>query len=58
MRFIVKVHVIRDVKDALSREIIAALESEAIASATIEIAGIPPLKIEDPQRTRETLEWQ
>jgi hypothetical protein len=52
VRFIAHHHAIRDLKDALSRDILAALEAEGIgvASATIEVAGLPPLTIDDGRR--------
>ncbi|HJQ19578.1 MAG TPA: mechanosensitive ion channel domain-containing protein [Gemmatimonadaceae bacterium] len=48
LRFITPVHGIRERKDAMSREILAALESAkiSVASATFEIVGVPPLKLE------------
>lgn len=49
MRFIVKDHGIREQKDAMSREILHALNEAGIgiASATLEIVGLPPLQIKD-----------
>lgn len=49
VRFITRTHGIRDVKDAMSREILTALETAGIgvASATFEIVGLPPLRIEE-----------
>jgi small-conductance mechanosensitive channel len=59
VRFIVRAHGIREVKDALSRDILAAFEAAGIgiASATMEIIGMPPLRLEDgslrgPQHTQ------
>jgi hypothetical protein len=48
MRFIVEDHGIRRVKDAMSRQILAGLEEAGIqvASATFEVVGIPPLRLE------------
>ncbi|MCA1652809.1 MAG: hypothetical protein LC656_01075, partial [Sphingomonadales bacterium] len=47
MRFLVRDHGTRDIKDAISREILAALEEAkiGIASATYEIVGVPPLEL-------------
>lgn len=49
VRFIAKDHGIRDLKDGMSRDILKALDDAgiAIASATFEIVGLPPLRIED-----------
>jgi small-conductance mechanosensitive channel len=49
VRFIVEDHGIRRVKDAMSREILPALEKAGIgiASATFEIVGLPPLRFND-----------
>jgi small-conductance mechanosensitive channel len=48
VRFIVRDCGIREVKDALSRDILQGLEQNGIelASATFEIVGLPPLRIE------------
>ncbi len=47
LRFLVKDHSIREVKDAISREILDRLTASGIgiASATYEIVGIPPLRM-------------
>ena len=47
VRFIAKTHGIRELKDALSREIINALDAAGIgiASATVEVVGVPPLRL-------------
>ena len=48
VRFLTPDHGVRDVKDAMSREILAALDEAkiGIASATYEIVGVPPLRLE------------
>jgi small-conductance mechanosensitive channel len=48
LRFIVKDHAIREVKDALSREVLRSLDAAGIgiASTTLEIAALPPLRID------------
>jgi hypothetical protein len=48
VRFIAKDHGVRDLKDAMTRDILAALDSAGIgiASATFEIVGLPTLKTE------------
>jgi small-conductance mechanosensitive channel len=48
LRFVVEVYGARGVKDAMSREILSALEAKkiGIASGTYEIVGMPPLRIE------------
>jgi small-conductance mechanosensitive channel len=47
LRFVVEADAVRVVKDAMSRDILAALEEAGIgiASATFEIVGVPPLRI-------------
>jgi small-conductance mechanosensitive channel len=47
LRFVVRADGARAVKDAMSREILSALEAEGIgiASSTFEIVGLPPLRI-------------
>ena len=53
VRFIAKDHGIRNLKDAMSRDILKALDDAGIgmASATFEIVGLPPLRIEDVSGT-------
>ena len=48
VRFVVRDHGIRDVKDAMSRDIIKALDEVGIgiASATFEIVGLPPIRLQ------------
>ncbi len=48
MRFVVEDHGIREVKDAMSRDILAELEAAGIgiASATFEVVGLPALRLE------------
>lgn len=48
MRFIAMDHNVRELKDALSRDILRALNEAGIsvASATFEVVGIPPLRID------------
>jgi len=48
VRFVVRDHGIRDVKDAMSRELLDALDEAGIgmASSTFEIVGLPPLRLE------------
>ena len=47
LRFVVEDHGIRAVKDAMSRDLLSALDEAGIglASATFEIVGLPPLRI-------------
>ena len=49
VRVVVTQHGIRDIKDAMSRDILAAFKREGIgiASATYDIVGFPPLRLED-----------
>ena len=52
VRFIARDHGIRELKDAMSREVLEALDEAGIgiASATFEVVGIPPLRLErDPR---------
>lgn len=53
VRFIAHDHGVRDIKDAMSRDVIAELDKAGIgiASATYEIVGLPPLEIRD-ERSR------
>lgn len=48
VRFLVPDHGVRDIKDKMSREVIARLDEAkiGIASATYEITGLPTLRIE------------
>nr|MBA2723426.1 mechanosensitive ion channel family protein [Methylibium sp.] len=54
VRFMVRDHGVRALKDAMSREILGALEEAGIgiASATFEIVGLPPLVINASPATR------
>ncbi|MBW3616756.1 MAG: mechanosensitive ion channel family protein [Proteobacteria bacterium] len=47
VRFVGREHGVRGLKDAMTREILAALDEAGIglASATFELVGVPPLKI-------------
>jgi len=47
LRFVVEADAARTTKDAISRDILSALEAKkiGIASATFEIVGLPPLRI-------------
>jgi len=50
VRFLTPDHGTRNIKDAMSRDILSALDAAGIgiASATYEITGVPPLKLEPP----------
>ena len=52
VRFIVNDHGIRALKDAMSRDILRALDEAGIgiASATFEIVGLPPLRLQGKSR--------
>jgi small-conductance mechanosensitive channel len=54
VRFIVEDHGIRAVKDAMARDVLLELDAAGIgiASATFEIVGVPPLRLESAARTR------
>ena len=47
LRFVAPVHGVRAIKDAIGREVLAALEAShlEIASATYEIVGLPPVRV-------------
>ncbi|MGY1609265.1 mechanosensitive ion channel domain-containing protein [Geodermatophilus sp. SYSU D00700] len=47
VRFLTGVYGVRDVKDTMAREVLAALEEAGIglASATFEVVGVPPLRL-------------
>lgn len=47
VRFIVNDHGIRELKDAMTRDILAGLDAAGIgiASATVELVGLPPLRL-------------
>jgi len=47
VRFIVRDHGVRELKDALSRDILRALDEAGIgiASATFEVVGLPPVRV-------------
>lgn len=53
VRFVVRDRGIRDVKDAVSREVLRELEAAgiALASATFEVTGLPPLRVLPADRT-------
>jgi small-conductance mechanosensitive channel len=53
VRFIARDHGIRELKDAMSREILASLDDAGIgiASSTFEVVGLPPLRLERASRT-------
>jgi small-conductance mechanosensitive channel len=50
-RFVVEEHGIRDIKDAMSRDILSAFDGAgiAIASATYAIVGLPPIRVRQEQ---------
>lgn len=47
LRFLVRDRGVRDVKDAMTRDILARFQAEGIeiASATVDVVGLPPLRI-------------
>lgn len=59
VRFITEVRGVRDVKDAMSREILREFDAAGIelASATFEIVGFPPLRMQQ-SAVRETTDVQ
>ena len=56
VRFVVPEHGVRDYKDAMSREVLDALDEAgiAIASTTIEITGLPVVRVHDGAERRVT----
>jgi small-conductance mechanosensitive channel len=56
VRFVVRDRGIRDVKDAMSRDILRQLDAAGIglASTTFEVVGMPPLRVETTSRDRGT----
>jgi small-conductance mechanosensitive channel len=56
LRFIAKDHEVRELKDAISRDVLRGLEEAGIelASAGFKIVGLPPLRIEKQSRTSES----
>lgn len=57
VRFLVADHGVRDVKDAMGRDILTALDAAGIgiASATYEIVGLPPLRVESDVMARKEM---
>jgi small-conductance mechanosensitive channel len=51
VRFLAKAYGVREVKDAMSREILTAFEEAGIgvASATFEVVGLPPLQVHNAE---------
>jgi small-conductance mechanosensitive channel len=56
VRFLVPDHGVREIKDAISRDIIAEFGKAAIgvASTSLEITALPPLRIERPSARRQS----
>jgi hypothetical protein len=54
VRFVVADYGIREVKDAMSRDMLVQLDAAGIglASATFEIVGLPPLKLSEDATAR------
>lgn len=48
VRFVAPDHGIRDLKDRITRDVLDAFDRDGIsvASATIDVAGVPPLRVE------------
>lgn len=55
VRFLVPAHGIRDIKDAIAREILRGFDAEKIqiASATFEIVGVPPVTVQRSRPAKE-----
>ncbi len=56
VRFLFNVHGVRDVKDAMNRDILTAFDTAGIgiASATYDIVGFPPIRLERVPRREAT----
>lgn len=56
VRFMTDAHGVRDVKDAISREILAKLEANniGIASATFDLTNFPPLQVQIDDRSKRS----
>lgn len=56
VRFLTKAHGVRDLKDAISRDILRAFDEAGIgiASAAVELVGLPPVQLVPEQRTPGT----
>lgn len=54
LRFLVRTHGVREVKDRLSRRILERFDAEriGIASATYDVVGFPPIRLEGPVADR------
>ncbi len=54
VRFVVRDHGIREMKDAMTRDILAAYDAAGIeiASATFQLVGAPPLVLKQAKETR------
>ena len=52
VRFLAEDHGVRDLKDAMTRDILSAMDAAGIgvASATFEVVGLPPLRVEQVGR--------
>jgi small-conductance mechanosensitive channel len=50
LRFVARDHGVRELKDAMSRDILAGFDAAGIgiASATFEVVGVPPIRIAQP----------
>ena len=57
VRFLARDHGTRELKDAMSREILARLDEAgvAVASSTVELVGVPTLKLADGRERHATL---
>ena len=55
VRYLTGVYGARDVKDAMSREVLSELDEAGIglASATFEVVGVPPLRVTSHERATE-----
>jgi hypothetical protein len=58
VRFLAEDHGVRDLKDAMTRDILAAMDAAGIgvASATFEGVGLPSLRVERTSASRRTVD--
>ena len=60
VRFLTRTHAIRELKDAISRDVLRGLEELGvrIASATFEVVGLPTLRVQVDARDDEQRRWR
>ena len=58
VRFLTEDHGVRDVKDSMTRDVLAAMDAAGIgaASATLEVTSVPPLRVEEARLIRPAVD--